>query len=150
MAKAEFNMIKTGNTLEFLGARLDVYKSWVKGLQEGQIVKAVFNKLRVGKTQPQLGYWYAVLRPFSVEAFLAEGIDSLEKISFLGHEIDVPIDEDQAERFFKTIFQVQGKLKLAPKKRNMSDEEMSKLIDLTVKFLAEKLGAVAPSPTERT
>ncbi len=151
MAKAKFYMQKQGNALQFMGSRLEVYKAWVKGLPDMQIIEAVFSKRRVAKTNPQLGYWFAVLMPFSVGAFLEQGIESLQTISYGKYKIEIPIDEDQADKFFKTIFQIRGKLKQTQLKRNMNDEEMGRLIDLTVRFLAEELGAVAPEPEkERT
>ena len=148
MAKAIFYMQKIGDLLKFMGSRRAVYESWVKGLPDDQVVEAVFSKRRISKTNPQLGYWYAVLMPLAVEAFLAQGIESLRKISYGDYDIDIPIDENETDCFFKTIFQIKDKRKKMQLKRNMSNYEMSKLIDLTTRFLAENLGAVAPEPVK--
>jgi hypothetical protein len=149
MAKAKFFMQKQSDSLQFIGPKREVYDAWVKGLPDKQIIEAVFDKRKRMKTSPQLGYWYAVILPLSFRGFLDRGIDSLHKASFCGEEVEIKIDEDECDRYFKEMYQVKRKITKAPRKRDMTDEDMSGLIDMTLKFMAEYLDVVAPEPEER-
>lgn len=148
MAKAKFFMQKQGETLQFIGPKRDVYESWVKGLKDKQVVEAVFSKRRHAKTNPQLGYWYAVLMPFAASELQACGYGTLFDTSIGEHSVGVETNDKTVDLLFKTLFCANKSLGATPQKRNMTDEEMSQLIDFTVNWLAENLGVVAPPPTK--
>lgn len=146
--KAKFFMEKEDSRLEFCGdIQRSLYSAWVDGLPDKQIVEMTLEKRRHAKTNPQLGYWHAVLMPFAVEALESSGNYTLPDLLLDGEEIET--NENTTDWYFKIKFQRYKKLKKILLKRDMTDEEMGQLIDFTMMWLAKNLSAVAPQPAEK-
>jgi len=146
MARAEFYMEKRGGTLRWCGdAQRRLYEAYVSGLPDSQIVEVVFAKRKHDKTMPQLGYWYAVLMPFAAKELRAAGHDELFEVAIGDLKTGVATTDQTTDLLFKTLFAAHKQMPYM-RKRDMTDETMSQLIDFTLAWLAKNLGAVAPQP----
>ena len=136
--------------LEFCGqTQISLYRAWVQSLDAKQIVEVTFEKRRHAKTNPQLGYWYGVLMPFAVQELREAGYDTLFDVSIGDLKTGVETNKDTCDLLFKTLFKAHKQMPDMPLKRDMSDAEMSELIDFALQWLAKNLGAVAPVPEEK-
>lgn len=126
-----------------------LYSAFVKKLQEGDTVEIKIQKQRRKKTSRQLGYWYGVLLPCTVEALRDAGHNTLFDITVGGHSVGVETDKDTADILLKTLYKAHKGLDKLPLKRSMTTEEMSSLIDFALGWVAENLGVFIPTPEGR-
>ena len=146
MAKATFYMLKEADRLSFTGKREEVmYKALISGYPDHQQVKVEVSKARESKTGPQLGYWYAVVMPFAVQAFRDNGYASLWTVTVCGCDVTRETDSDSVDLLFKKLYSTSIDKPFKGKSK-MSEEEMSGLIDFALRWMAENLGAVCPAP----
>ena len=145
MKKATFVFKKADDGLWPAGdIQQRLYDAWIAGVPDGFVASVTFVKQRKPKSNPQLGYWYAVLMPFAVRELREAGYDSLAEIKVEWETNDGHVDE-----MFKYLFAQAKGLPETPRKRNMSTEDMGQLIDFTMEWLAKNLHVIAPEP-ERT
>lgn len=144
--KAKFYSIKQHGQLNPYGPDIHADAKWVEQCDEGQLVETTRKVVRQMKTNPQLGYWYAVILPIALKSFLHAGNTSLRHTMYRGQKIPVAIDLDECDLFFKDRYKIEYKVKGQVSKEDMSDEDMSKLIDLAITFMAEYLRAECPPP----
>lgn len=137
-------MEKWEDRLRFISPYKQEYEKFVDSLQDKQIVEAVFQKRRYAKTNEQLGYWYAVVMPCAVQGLLDAGYDTLFACTMGGCEVETNVET--ADLLFKTLFQRFKRAKDMPLKRDMTDDEMSELIEFTKRYCAENLNTIIPEP----
>lgn len=143
--KATFIMERKG-TLRFCGdMQKRLFDAYVRSLPEGQVVEVSVRRHRHDKTSPQLGYWYAVLMPFAARELIAAGHNTLFDVAVGPFKTGVATTDYTADLLFKTLYGAHVGAGMVLK-RTMTKEEMGKLIDFTLMWLAENLGAVAPQP----
>jgi len=123
-----------------------LYQAFINNLEEGDTVEIRLKKQRRKKTNPQLGYWYGVLVPFTVDALRQAGHDTIFAISVGEFTTGVETSKDTVDILLKTLFKSHKQLNELPLKRDMTTEEMSELIDFSLKWLAEGLGVFCPTP----
>ncbi|NLX97579.1 MAG: hypothetical protein GXY83_15535 [Rhodopirellula sp.] len=139
---AKFVMQKQGNRLIAAGdLQQRMYTAFVSGLPDGAVFTVTISEHRQPKSLAQLGYWYGVLMPFAEQEFRAQGYNTLATL-----EVDLETNSATMDMTFKHLFQHATQSIIVPKKRVMSVDEMSHLIDFTVTYLAKKLGVCAPQP----
>ncbi len=136
-----------------------IFSDFKGSLKEGEIVEMVFQKRRSMKTPAQLGYWYAVLMPFAVEELKKAGWDRffviqsmnrsprLALYSTMSESPEVEVNLENTDSFFKDELQAFKQSDELPLKRNMTDQEMSELIDFTIDWLNKNLQVMPPPRT---
>lgn len=140
---------KDEDRLKFRPYQEDMYKAWVKRVEDGQTVEAKFKENRPMKTLPQLGFYHAVMLPFAVEAFLEMGYDVLYVASPFGEKDEEKTTVDSMDKYFKGLYQTYKGLTKRPRKRDMTVDEFSEFISFLLKWMAEKPGIYCPTPEER-
>ncbi len=118
--------------------------AWVKGLKVGQVIEVQLQKLRSHKSNPQLRYWHSVLLSCASEAFLDAGYNTLRQ-----YAVGIKTTEESVDLALKGFYQIHINAERLPMKRDMTLDEMSELIDFSIAWLAENLGAIVPLPDER-
>ena len=146
MAKSTFYMQKYGERLKFATKREEaMYNALLSGYPDGQNVKVEMAKARANKTVPQLGYWYARVLPFGVQAFRDAGYASLWTVTVCGCDVTRETDSDSVDLLFKKLYSTSIDKPFKGKSK-MDESEMSGLIDFALRWMAENLGAVCPAP----
>lgn len=148
MAAATLYMHKSDGKLEWYPHQRVIYSAIVGKMHDGDTAEITIKKQRPKKTRNQLGYWYGVLIPFAVDALRDSGHDTLFEISVGDLKTGVATDKDSTDLLMKTLFKVHLGSDRLLLKRDMDTETMSRLIDFTLRWLAENLGAIAPVPRE--
>jgi len=138
--RAKFIFRKVGGALQPISVH---YPAWVAGLADGAMVMSDCQQYRHEKTNPQLAYWYAVILPHIEQALIDAGNDALPI------NVELKTTVDNVDMMMKQLFQAQRQLGELPEKKNMSDTEMSDLIDFTLRYAAESFGLAIPSPKEK-
>ena len=108
----------------------------------------IFKKQTRKKTNRQLGYWFSVLLPHTVEGLREAGHDTLFNITVGDHSVGVETDIDTTDILLKTLYKAYKGLDKLPLKRNMTTEEMSDLLEFALRWAAENLGIFIPTPKE--
>lgn len=122
------------------------FDAWVDGLDEGKWVRAEFKLKNPNKTLPQLGYWYSVVIPNVLDGLVDAGYDSLFVSEVRGFDVAVEITAEDVDKLLKVLYRTHAGLEAVPAKRRMTKEDMSNMIDFTLKWAAEYLGIVIPEP----
>ena len=145
---ATFYMTKTGEKLEWMPCQKVMYDAFVRTVKEDQTVCIKMQINRPRKTLPQLGYWYGVLIPFTRDELIKLGYNTLE-LSVREFSTPVDTDVDSVDNLLKSLFQAYKMMPLKPQKRKMTVDDMSELIEFTLKWLADNLGVFAPAPDSK-
>jgi len=104
---------------------------------------------RQPKTTEQLGYWYGGVVGGFVQQMLDRGDDVLGHRDFGRKAIPVMVNKANCDDCLKTIYMISiGKPLEAFGKRDASIEEMGKLIDWSLDYLARYRNIYIPSPEE--
>ena len=148
MKPVSLYMLKDSKKLCWFPHQRTMYEAFVETVKPDETVRVSFRIEKAGKSNPQLGYWYAVLLPFARDAFIEAGHDTIFDSSACGLSVGIATTTDTVDLLFKTLFKEHAGLTALPKKRDMDVSEMSKLIDFALKWLAENLGAFAPVPRD--
>ena len=82
--------------------------------------------------------------PCAVQGLLDAGFDTLFACTMGGCEVETNVET--ADLLFKTLFQQFKRFKDMPLKRDMTDDEMSELIEFTKRYCAENLNTIIPEP----
>ncbi len=135
------------------GLHKTLYGSFLQSLPIGEIVDAIFTPHKKEKTPPQLGYWYAVILPFSVLELLKLGHNEIPDFTIDGEPVQT--NEGTVDLMYKVKLAKYQVLELKRdkpskgilEKGNMTVDEMSELIEFAIKWLREKL-QVAPQPPD--
>jgi hypothetical protein len=125
-----------------------LYQAFVNKLKEGDTVEIRLKKQGRKKTNPQLGYWYGILIPCTIEGLREVGHSTLFDITVGEHRVGVETDTDTTDILLKTLYKAHKGLDKLPLKRNMTTEEMSGLIDFALGWVAENLGVFVPAPED--
>ncbi len=126
-----------------------IFEAFVRKLKTGASICVEFKQEKSHKSPKQLSYWYGVLVPFAVDALIEAGHDVLFSVAVGELETGVATDKDTVDLLLKTLYKSHTSADELPRKRNMTSEQMSGLIDFALKWLAENLGVYCPTPKER-
>lgn len=134
-------------TIQFCGGQRVPYDTWLSLCNPRQVIRVTLQMQRHPKTSAQLGYWYAVVLPFVCGALLEMGYDRLFSVSVGDLSAGVKTTVDTVDLLLKTLFMVHTQADTLPLKRKMTDEQMSELIEFTIRWVAENLQVAVPPPT---
>lgn len=148
MKSIKLYMYKDGDHLIFRPHQDVLYYTYVDKLDQDRTVEITLKPNKPSKTNSQLGYWYGVLMPFAQNSLVALGHDTLFDTNVCGFTTGVETTRETTDLLFKTLYKAHKNLNYLPLKRKMTTEDMSSLIDFTLKWLATNLGVYAPTPKE--
>ena len=146
---AKFDMMCKDGRVKFIGTHGNLWGAYRAGLADGDYTMAITKKKR-GKSQDQLGYYYAVVIPCAVQALIDAGWDSVGETAWsLGGQdmtaIPLATNQDNVDSMLKALFSASEDSSLVQKRR-MTVDEMGRLIDFAGRWLAESFGVVLPAP----
>ena len=139
-------MYRSDDALKWYPHQGVLYEAFIKKLKEGDTVEIQLKKQGRKKTNPQLGYYHAVMLPFAVEGFLELGHDVLYVASVFGCDDEEKTTVDSMDKYFKGLYQGYKGLKKRPRKRDMTVDDFSEFISFLLKWMAEKPGIFCPTP----
>ncbi len=137
-----------------------VYDAFVGKLKPGDTVEIAFKKQGRKKTNRQLGYWFSILVPHTIDALREAGYNNLFEVTVPcfadtatdkcigGPRVGIATDKDTVDILLKTLYKMHTSADKLPLKRNMTTAEMSALIDHSLKWVAENLNVFIPTPKE--
>ena len=139
-------MYRSDDALKWYPHQRILYDAFVASLKGEDSVEVRFRRQVRQKTNKQLGYWFAVLVPHTEEALREAGHNTIFDVSVGELTTGVETSTDTVDLLLKTLYKAYKLLDKLPRKREMSTEEMSGLIDFSLKWVAENLGTYIPTP----
>jgi len=112
---------------------LGMFQAYLKHFQEGDIVDLIVKKPFKSKTNEQLGYYHACVKPSAAEGFIER----------TGH----PVTLEQADGALSKIFLTVDKgteLERVRSKADLSTKEMSIFIEQCIHMIASEFGVCVP------
>lgn len=125
------------------------FKDEVKSLFAGQRIEITIHKKKKTRSTEQNAYYWAVVIPYILEAFIDLGNDLQE-----GNPEHSELIHDFLKRRFLPARMVADAnsetIELAPSTAGLSTTEMMEYIDRVCLFAAESLNVAIPQPNEQT
>ena len=121
----------------FTPLAVELYKAYVKRFKDGDVLEWILRVPDASKTNPQLGYYHAVVKPATAEGLMeATGEEvSLEQADGFLSRIFLTIDKDTPYERVKS-------------KADLSKKAMKDFIKQSILLIAERFGVVVPPPSE--
>ena len=132
----------------FLLNRPKVFDAYMMGLKDGNYYIEIYKNQGPMKTNEQLGYFHAVVVPAAMRQIIEDGNESIVVKIGKGssqHFKEVPITEDNVVNILKGVWAKTKGVKIKSK-ADMTKEECSELIDISIRWCARYLHCVIPPP----
>ena len=123
--------------------RPEIFAAYCKLMKDGDYCMEL-SKSSPSKTNEQLGYFHAVVVPVVFKQMVDDGNDN---INFMVHDKikTIPMTEETVVQLLKQVW-ANSKGCEVKSKADMSIEEASELIDISILWAARYLGCVIPPP----
>ena len=127
--------------------RPEIFAAYCKLQKDGDYCMELSKSKTVpSKTNEQLGYFHAVVVPVVFKQMVDDGNDN---INFMVHDKlkTIPMTEETVVQLLKQVW-ANSKGCEVKSKADMSIEEASELIDISILWAARYLGCVIPKPSK--
>jgi len=135
-----YGMIKAG---VWLFKAEKVFRAWCKMQKDGDYTME-FSKTTCPKTNQQLGYFHAVIVPTAFRQMIADGNRSI-MVHINDKFKELPLTEEVVVQMLKQVWATNTGRDVKSK-ADMTIEECSELIDISIQWCAQYLGCVIPPP----
>ena len=129
----------------FLFNKPKVFQAYTKGLKDGNYYTTL-HKVKRMKTNEQLGYFHAVVVPTIHKQMIEDGNRTV-KFELNGKVKEIPLTEDMVVVMMKEVW-AKSKGTKVKSKADMTKEEASELIDISIEWAARYLGCSIPEPSK--
>ncbi len=136
---------KVTNGLFFYN-NIKVFLAYVKELKDGDYYSTLHKAKGALKTNEQLGYFHAVVVPTVFKQMVDDGNDTV-MFNIGGRIKELPLTEDMVVEMLKEIWAKSKGVKVKSK-ADMTIEEASELIDISIEWAARYLGCSIPEPSK--
>lgn len=125
--------------------RPEIFAAYCKLQKDGDYCMEL-SRTVPSKTNEQLGYFHAVVVPVVYKQMINDGNDN---INFMVHDKlkTIPMTEDTVVQLLKQVW-ANSKGCEIKSKADMTIEEASELIDISILWAARYLGCVIPEPSK--
>ena len=126
----------------FLFNKPKVFRAYTAGLKDGDYYVTLHKVKGSMKSNEQLGYFHAVVVPTVLKQMRDDGNDTV-KFEMNGRVKELPLTEDMVIVILKEVWAKNKGVKVKSK-ANMTKEEASELIDISIEWAARYLGCSIP------